>query len=118
MYPSANRHCHRVSLAQAINRGVRAIGASQTKLNRGNSSTSSAEDARASIQFSNRGNFQYAMSYISSLPPTTMSFSLNLYLRFDLPSFVANSTSWSSTVKGMVRGNKNSTSIVRPGLLI
>src|SRR5271168_4315401 len=54
--------------------------------------------------------------YISSLPFRTMSFSLNLYLRTEVPSFVANSTSLSSIMKGIERGNANTTSIVFPGL--
>ena len=57
------------------------------------------------------------VGYISSLPFTTMSFSLNLYLRFEEPSFVVNSTSLSSTVKGIDRGNAKTTSVVFPGLL-
>ena len=55
-------------------------------------------------------------SYISSLPFTTISFSLNLYLTIEVPSFVIISTSLSSSVKGIERGNANTTSIVFPGL--
>jgi len=60
--------------------------------------------------------WEIPLDYISSLPFTTMSFSLNLYLRAEAPSLVVNSTSLSSTVKGIERGNANTTSIVFPGL--